>query len=115
MILEELGLPYTLKSIQFDKVKTPELTSVNPNGRVPAIIDPNTKLTLWESGAITEYVSLRTVPLITHENLPYAQLVEQYDKKGLISYDTLIEKNQTRQFLHFQMSGHAPPNGQAVW
>ncbi|CAG8173405.1 unnamed protein product [Penicillium nalgiovense] len=97
MMLEELGLPYTLKNIRFDQVKEPELTSVNPNGRVPAIIDPNTNLTLWESGAITEY------------------LVEQYDKKGLISYESLIERNQTRQFLHFQMSGHAPSNGQAVW
>ncbi|GAB1191739.1 hypothetical protein APSETT444_000921 [Aspergillus pseudonomiae] len=96
-ILEELSLPYTLKNIQFDKVKDIELTSVNPNGRVPAIIDPNTNLTLWESGAIAEY------------------LVEQYDMKHLISYDTLIEKNQTRQFSHFQASGHGPPNGQAVW
>lgn len=63
MILEELSLPYTLKNIPWDKVKEPELTSVNPNGRVPVIIDPNTKLTLWESGAIAEYVGLQTAPL----------------------------------------------------
>lgn len=67
MMLEELGLPYTLKNIRFDQVKEPELTSVNPNGRVPAIIDPNTNLTLWESGAITEYVGLQTARLIAYK------------------------------------------------
>ncbi|KAH9844885.1 glutathione S-transferase [Teratosphaeria destructans] len=97
MIFEELDLPYTLKSIAWADVKERELTTVNPNGRVPVIVDPNTNVTLWESGAIMEY------------------LVEQYDKKGRISYDTLIERNLTRQFLHFQMSGQGPPTGQAVW
>jgi glutathione S-transferase len=65
MILEELGLPYTMKAVPWDKVKEPELTNINPNGRVPAIIDPNTNLTLWESGAITEYVGVRMVLAIT--------------------------------------------------
>ena len=71
VILEQLDLPYETLYIELDEFKKPPLTDVNPNGRVPgisdaqglsiwnkcceqlilAIIDPNTGLTLWESGA----------------------------------------------------------------
>lgn len=39
MILEELGLPYEIKSIKFEEVKKKPYTDINPNGRVPGKYD----------------------------------------------------------------------------
>lgn len=68
-------------------MKQEPFLSLNPNGRAPAIEDPNTGVTLWESGAIIEY------------------LVETYDKEETISYTTSPERFLLKQWLHFQMSG----------
>jgi len=78
-------------------VKDKPFTDINPNGRVPAIEDPNTGVTLWESGAICQY------------------LIEQYDPDHRLSYTTLKERHLCNQFLHFQMSGQGPYYGQATW
>ncbi|PGH00855.1 hypothetical protein AJ80_09107 [Polytolypa hystricis UAMH7299] len=84
MVLEELKIPYEIK--------------INPNGRVPAIEDPNTRITLWESGAIVEY------------------LVETYDGKREINFEPgSPEHYHAKQWLHFQVSGQGPYFGQAVW
>jgi glutathione S-transferase len=91
MILEELGLPYDYKFLEFAEIKGEAFLKINPNGRVPAIEDPNTGLTLWESGPIVEY------------------LVEQYDKDHKISYDTFTEKYQIKQWIGFQISGQDSP------
>ena len=56
IILEELGLAFEQVPVAFADVKKPEYTAINPNGRLPSIIDPNTGITLWESGAILEYL-----------------------------------------------------------
>ncbi|TQS31587.1 hypothetical protein Golomagni_08126, partial [Golovinomyces magnicellulatus] len=56
-LLEELGVPYEIKAFRFDDIKKKPFTDVNPNGRVPAIQDPNTNITLWESGAIATYIA----------------------------------------------------------
>ncbi|KAJ5794577.1 Glutathione S-transferase/chloride channel C-terminal [Penicillium paradoxum] len=98
MILEELNIPYTHNIINFPEMKKEAFESINPNGRVPAIQDPNTDITLWESGAIVEY------------------LVDTYDKTNTISFapgskDYYLAK----QWLHFQVSGQGPYFGQAVW
>ncbi|KAI2994134.1 hypothetical protein CBS147346_10694 [Aspergillus niger] len=99
MILEELCLPYECCFLEFPEMKLPDFLYINPNGRVPAIIDPNNKqLTLWESGAIIEY------------------LVETYDLTRTISFPAFTtEWFQAKQWLHFQMSGQGPYFGQAVW
>lgn len=98
IILEELHLPYHTKFIEFpDMKKAPFATEVNLNGRVPAITDPNTGLTLWESGAINQY------------------LVEKYDKTHSLSYTTFPETHLCNQWLHFQVSGQGPYYGQAAW
>ncbi|KAK0631020.1 glutathione S-transferase [Bombardia bombarda] len=97
VILKELDIPYKVESVRFENVKSKPYTDINPNGRVPAIYDPNTDITLWESGAIIQY------------------LVKQYDTNKLLHYDTLKEQAHTDQWLHFQMSGQGPYYGQATW
>ncbi|PWY62631.1 thioredoxin-like protein, partial [Aspergillus eucalypticola CBS 122712] len=98
MVLEELELPYKTTYVASGDFKKEPLTLVNPNGRVPAIEDPNTGITLWESGAIIEY------------------LTETYDKDNKISFPAgTPEFFETKQWLHFQMSGQGPYFGQAVW
>src|SRR4051812_39387587 len=56
ILLEELGLPHEVISVPWADIKKPEYTAINPNGRIPSIQDPNTGITLWESGAIIEYL-----------------------------------------------------------
>ncbi|WP_447725475.1 glutathione S-transferase N-terminal domain-containing protein [Sphingomonas koreensis] len=66
IMLEETGLPYEAHLIDFatDDQKTPEFLSLNPNGKIPAIIDPNgpggKPLPLFESGAILIYLAEKT-------------------------------------------------------
>ncbi|KAF2731140.1 glutathione transferase [Polyplosphaeria fusca] len=98
MVLEELNVPYEFKMIEFPDMKKEPYVSINPNGRVPAIEDPNTGTKLWESGAIIEY------------------LVETYDKKQTISFAPgSNEFYDAKQWLFYQASGQGPYFGQAVW
>jgi len=78
-------------------LKKPPYEKINPNGRVPAIEDPNTNITLWESGAIIEY------------------LIDTYDKANQLTYATFPEKYLLKQWLYFQTSGQGPYFGQAMW
>jgi len=61
IMLEETGLPYEPHLVDFgkDEQKTPEFLALNPNGKIPAIIDPDgpggKPLALFESGAILQY------------------------------------------------------------
>ena len=93
--MEELGVPYKTEYPKDHKGEA--FLKINPNGRMPAIEDPNTGITLWESGAIIQY------------------LIEQYDKEGKISYNKTPEKYYENQWLAFQISGQGPYFGQAAW
>ncbi|RYC62855.1 hypothetical protein CHU98_g3354 [Xylaria longipes] len=97
VVLEELGIPYEVESIRFENLKKKLFTDVNPNGRVPAIEDPNNDITLWETGAIIQY------------------LIDQYDADKTLTYGTLKEKNLCNQWLMFQVSGQGPYFGQCTW
>jgi glutathione S-transferase len=48
IILEELGVPYEIQNVAISELKTEPYININPNGKVPAITDPNTDITLWE-------------------------------------------------------------------
>ena len=70
IMLEEIGLPYEPHLVDFGKndQKTPEFLSLNPNGKIPAIIDPDgpggRPLGLFESGAILQYLGEKTGKLL---------------------------------------------------
>ena len=98
IILKELGLPFETVSVPFSDIKKPDYVAINPNGRLPAIYDPNTDITLWESGAIIEY------------------LIERYDKNHQLSFAPgTPESYHTKQWLYFQTSGQGPYFGQCTW
>ena len=63
IMLEETGLPYTVHNIRLDKgeQKSPEFLAINPNGRIPAIVDGERgNLAVFESGAILLYLAEKT-------------------------------------------------------
>src|SRR6185437_15561199 len=70
IMLEEIGLPYEVHLVDFgkDDQKTPEFLSLNPNGKIPAILDPDgpggKPLGLFESGAILQYLAEKTGQLL---------------------------------------------------
>ncbi|KAJ5808508.1 hypothetical protein N7474_009777 [Penicillium riverlandense] len=100
IILTLLELPFEKVFIAFNEVKSPEHERINPNGRLPSIYDPNTDLTIWESGAIIEY------------------LIERYDttEPRKLSFPPLSAEAQlARSFLYLQVSGQGPYYGQAYW
>ena len=95
--LEEMGLPYEAHTVNITKNETwgPEFLSLNPNGKIPAILDPNgpdgKPLGLFESGAILIYLAEKT-----------GQFLPQ-DPAG--RYETL-------QWVFFQMASIGPMFGQ---
>ena len=97
IVLNELGVPYKTKTWSPPDLKSEAYLKLNPNGRAPTIEDPNTGVTLWESGAIILY------------------LAETYDNDEKISYHKGPEKFQLYQWLAFQISGQGPYFGQAAW
>jgi GST-like protein len=97
IMLEEIGLPYEVHLVDFgkDDQKTPEFLSLNPNGKIPAILDPNgpggRPLPLFESGAILQYLAEKTGKLLPQD---------------------AARRYQTIGWLHFQMGGIGPMFGQ---
>ena len=93
--LEELGLPYTVRAISFEKKeqKEPWYLELNPNGRIPTIIDHDEDdFVVFESGAILIYLAEKTGKLMPT------------DRKG---------RSRVIQWLMFQMGGIGPMMGQA--
>ena len=97
IMLEEVGLPYEAHLVSFDShdQMSPEFLSLNPNNKIPAILDPNgpggAPLPLFESGAILIYLAEKTGQLMPR------------DPAG---------RYQTIQWLMFQMAGIGPMFGQ---
>jgi len=97
VMLEETGLPYEPHLVRFDANDqlSPEFLSLNPNNKIPAILDPNgpggKPLPLFESGAILIYLADKAQRFLPQE--PAAR------------YETL-------QWLMFQMGGVGPMFGQ---
>ena len=62
IMLEELGLPYEVHKIDITKGEqfSPEYVAINPNSKIPAIIDRDADITVFESGAILIYLAEKT-------------------------------------------------------
>jgi glutathione S-transferase len=93
--LEELALPYEVHPIDLGKLtqKEPWFLAINPNGRIPAIIDRDEEnFAVFESGAILVYLAEKTRRLLPT------------DVRG---------RSQVMQWLMFQMGGVGPMMGQA--
>jgi glutathione S-transferase len=80
LLMKELGLSYEHKLWDFADLKKPEYEKLCVNGRTPTIEDPNTGITLWESGAIVEY------------------LIDEYDKENKFTYTSTPEKYLLKQW-----------------
>jgi GST-like protein len=97
IMLEEIALPYEAHLVDFgtNDQTSPEFLALNPNNKIPAILDPNgpggLPLPLFESGAILIYLAEKTGQLIPQD--PAARY-------------------QAIQWLMFQMSGIGPMFGQ---
>ena len=96
-MLEETGLPYEAHLVSFstDDQMTPEFMSLNPNNKIPAMIDPDgpngAPLGLWESGASLIYLA---------------------EKSGKFLPQDLAKRAETLQWLMWQMGGLGPMFGQ---
>jgi len=97
IMLEETGLPYEAHRVSFDTndQKSPEFLSLNPNGKIPAILDPKgpdgQPMALFESGAILLYLA---------------------EKSGRFLPTDPVARYRTIQWLMFQVSGIGPMFGQ---
>ncbi|MBW4699414.1 MAG: glutathione S-transferase family protein [Aphanocapsa lilacina HA4352-LM1] len=69
VMLEEVGLPYTVHVVDISSgdQHREEYLAINPNGKIPAIVDHDTGLTLFESGAILIYLADKTGQLLPSE------------------------------------------------
>jgi len=90
--LEEMGLPYEVKVVDFasNEQKSPWYVKLNPNGRIPTLLDDG--FALFESGAILIYLAEKTGRFLPH------------DVQG---------RSRVIQWLMFQMSAVGPMMGQA--
>ena len=97
IMLEEIGLPYEPHLVSFatNDQLSPEFLSLNPNNKIPAILDPNgpggRPLALFESGAILVYLAEKTGQLLASDP---------------------AKRYETLQWLMFQMGGIGPMFGQ---
>lgn len=94
IMLEELDMPYTAIPINIGAgaQHTPDFLRVSPNNKIPAIVDHDTGLSIFESGAILVYLAERT---------------------GHFLPGDLIARTEVMQWLMWQMGGYGPILGQA--
>ncbi|KAG8526317.1 uncharacterized protein KY384_000310 [Bacidia gigantensis] len=97
IILKELEIPFDYHIVEFSETKQEPYISINPNGRLPTIEDPNTGMKIWETGAIILY------------------LIDHYDPERKISFDKSPGMYECFQWLMFQVSGQGPYFGQLAW
>jgi GST-like protein len=78
ILLEELGIPYTVHAVDIGKDEQfqPDFLKISPNNRIPAIIDQKTGFHLMESGAILLYLAEKAGKLLPKETEPRYRTIE---------------------------------------
>ncbi|RQQ10810.1 glutathione S-transferase family protein [Burkholderia stagnalis] len=94
--LEEAGLAHERVHVNLSagEQRSPAFLAINPNGKIPAIVDHDAGLAVFESGAILGYLAAKT---------------------GCLHPETLAERTAVQQWLHFQIGGIGPMLGQLWW
>ena len=94
ILLEELGLPYTAHAVNIGKDEqfAPDFLKISPNNKIPAIVDHDTGVSQFESGAIMIYLAEKTGQFLPTEVKARAEVM---------------------QWLMWQMGGFGPMLGQA--
>ncbi len=94
ILLEELGLPYTTHTVNIGKDEqfAPDFLAIAPNNKIPAIVDHDTGINLFESGAIMVYLAEKTGQFLPTDAAARADVM---------------------QWLMWQMGGFGPMLGQA--
>ncbi len=93
IMLEECGIPYTIKYVDISKGEQFDLPflKISPNNRIPAIYDHDTSISVFESGAILQYLA---------------------EKTGMFLPSEMAAKFKTLEWLNWQMGGLGPMLGQ---
>ena len=96
IFLEEAGEPYDLTFIDFSKQeqKTPDYLRINPNGKIPTIVDRDEDRAIFESGAILWHLA---------------------EKYGSFLPDDPIKRSEIMQWMFFQVGHVGPMMGQAMY
>ncbi len=78
VMLEEVELPYNIHKIDITKNEqfTPEFLAINPNSKIPAIIDQDTGMTIFESGAILIYLAEKTGKFLPTDQKSRFEVIE---------------------------------------
>ncbi len=78
IMLEELGLPYTVHAVDIGKDEQfkPEFLKISPNNRIPAIVDRDTGIALMESAALMIYLADKTGKLLPKQGEPRYRALE---------------------------------------
>jgi len=97
--LEEMGLSYEIRMVDILKGEQtePDFLAINPNGRIPALIDPDAEggpVTIFESAAILQYLGRKT---------------------GLFYPEAEQQRARIDSWLHWQMAGLGPVSGNVNW
>lgn len=100
ILFEEMGVPYDWALVDFERgeQRSEGFLAINPNGRIPALIDRGRGVTVAESGAILEYAAARF-------SSPLLPSPEQDLQRHL----------QVKQWLYWQVSALGPAMGQAMY
>ena len=93
VMLEELGVPYEIRPVDLGagKQHDPAYLQINPNGKIPALVDRDAVITVFESGAILQYLA---------------------EKHGRLLAPSGQERASALEWLMFQMSAVGPFMGQ---